>query len=134
VALSLVLLEGVFDGVAPVDSDAEGKPEGLAGSDGVEEGVLGGVFVGDVVSELVGVTEGVPVAEADDDAEGQPEEEDEAPVERLAVGLTALGVDEGVAVAVIAPVPDPEGVGVGDPLGVPEFDGVPLSLPVELGV
>jgi hypothetical protein len=86
------------------------------------------------VGAPVGVTEGVSEAEGDEDAEGHPEDEGDSPMERLAEGLAALRVGDGVAVPVEVSVPEPVGVGVGDPLGVPEFDGVPLLLPVALGV
>ncbi len=52
----------------------------------------------------------------------------------LAVGLIALADADEVAVPVGVPVPNVDAVGVADPLGVPELEGVPLLLPLLPGV
>jgi hypothetical protein len=81
-----------------------------------------------------GVAEAVPVAAAVGEPDSVLVAEGDAPGERLAVGLTALADADEVAVPVGVPVPDVEAVGVADPLGVPELEGVPLLLPLLLGV
>ena len=112
----------------------EAVAEALGG--GVVDGVavFDAVLVGVSVGEPVRVTEGVP----EKDTVGEPDsvlvEEGDAPGDRLAVGLTALADAEEVAVPVGVPVPDVDAVGVADPLGVPELEGVPLLLPLLLGV